>query len=153
MKQVYNTTKTGLVALAFSTALVLSAPTAVFAQTDTNNASKNTTAQDWNDMDSYWRDNFKTRPYYKEGSTYESYQPAYRYGSDLHDKNAGKKFDELDETSIRSEWEKNPNRGALSWDDAKEPARDAYDRRATGAKPVSGNTGPKAPATTGTTNY
>src|SRR5438132_203187 len=30
--------------------------------------------------DAFWRENYRTRPYIAEGTAYEEYQPAYRYG-------------------------------------------------------------------------
>src|SRR5687768_10411843 len=30
--------------------------------------------------DAYWRDEYRNRPYYDAGTTYDEYAPAYRYG-------------------------------------------------------------------------
>ena len=35
----------------------------------------------WEDEESYWRSNWRSRPYASSGtSDYDAYQPAYRYG-------------------------------------------------------------------------
>lgn len=76
--------------------------------------------------DTYWRDNFQSRPY-ASGQTYGTYQPAYKHGWESYGKNAGKKFDEV-EPEIKEAWETSKDSSRLSWDKAKNATRDAWHR-------------------------
>lgn len=89
---------------------------------------------DWNDDDTYWKENFRTRPY--AGSTthdYDYYRPAYRYGFD-----AANRFDGRDWTDIEPElstgWGTYEHRGTSTWAQVKDAVRDAWDR-VTGKRP------------------
>ena len=42
--------------------------------------------------EAYWQDNYSTRPYVAEGSTFDDYAPAYRYGWTSYDKYRGRPF-------------------------------------------------------------
>jgi hypothetical protein len=75
----------------------------------------------------YWRDNFKTRPYYIAGETYEIYEPAYRYGWETFPRYVGRKFDDV-EPELRTGWEKAKGTSSLAWDRAKNATRDAWHR-------------------------
>ena len=46
----------------------------------------------------YWSENFKSRPYYREGLSYGDYEPAYRYGWErgASAENRGRKFEEIE---------------------------------------------------------
>jgi hypothetical protein len=77
--------------------------------------------------EAYWRDNYKTRPYYTPGSTYEEYGPAYRYGWESRHRYAGRKFNEV-ETDLRSGWDKTKSKTSYEWEKAKHAVRDAWDR-------------------------
>lgn len=75
----------------------------------------------------YWRENFRRRPYYEAEKEYSDYEPAYRWGwerAGLSEyRNRG--FEEI-ELDLRQEWETDESRP--SWDEAREPARDAFER-------------------------
>ncbi len=77
--------------------------------------------------EAYWRDNYKTRPYYTQGSTYEEYGPAYRYGWESRQRYSGRKFNEV-ESDLRSGWDKTKSKTSYEWDKAKHAVRDAWDR-------------------------
>lgn len=77
--------------------------------------------------EAYWRDNYKTRPYYTEGTTYEEYGPAYRYGWESRQKYGERKWDDV-EGDLRSGWEKTKAKTEYGWDRAKYAVRDAWDR-------------------------
>lgn len=77
--------------------------------------------------DAYWRENYITRPYVADGSTYEKYQPAYRHGWESRARMGGKPWRES-EAQVRSDWEAELWSKDLSWSDANEAVRDAYDR-------------------------
>ena len=75
----------------------------------------------------YWSENYKTRPYVRDGQDFETYRSAYRYGVDSYSKYPNKSFADL-EPNIRNDWGSARGTSTLDWDNAKEPARDAYDR-------------------------
>ena len=80
------------------------------------------------DENRYWRENYKTRPYYRDGSTYEEYEPAYRYGweSAMRPEYQGRSFEDV-ESQLQTEWPQyssTPGR----WEKTREASRDAYDR-------------------------
>jgi phage tail tape-measure protein len=77
----------------------------------------------------YWSENYKTRPYYREGQSYTDYQPAYRYGweSGTRPEYRGRKFGEV-EGELEKGWEKVEGSTARTWAQARDAARDAWDR-------------------------
>jgi hypothetical protein len=77
--------------------------------------------------DAYWRDNYKTRPYYQSGQSYDEYAPAYQYGWESRGKYQGKKFDDV-ESDLGQDWDSNKGRSSFSWDKAKVATRDAWHR-------------------------
>jgi uncharacterized protein YcfJ len=77
--------------------------------------------------DAYWRDNYKTRPYVDQATTYDEYAPAYRYGWESRTKYQGRKFDEV-ETDLQRDWDRSRGKSNLSWDRARQATRDAWDR-------------------------
>jgi hypothetical protein len=77
--------------------------------------------------DTWLRDNFTTRPYVRQGETFESYVPAYRYGAEAESRYSGRSFDEL-ESEISGDWGKLKEHGNRSWQDARGAVRDAYER-------------------------
>jgi hypothetical protein len=77
--------------------------------------------------DAYWKENYKTRPYYTPGSTYEDYAPAYQYGYTARSKYANRRYDEV-ESDLRRDWESDARYKGHSWDRAKHAVRDAYHR-------------------------
>jgi hypothetical protein len=86
------------------------------------------------DEDAYWRESYKTRPYVPSGALYESYQPAYRHGWEARSKFSGKGFDDI-EGNLRGEWERRKYPDNLTWEQARDAARDAYERP-TDARPM-----------------
>lgn len=77
--------------------------------------------------DSYWRDNYASRPYAKADTAYDTYQPAYQYGWESRELHAGKKFDEV-ENDLGAGWDKAKGTSRLAWDEAKHATRDAWHR-------------------------
>ena len=77
--------------------------------------------------DAYWRENYTTRPYYKKGATYETYQPAYRTGYEGRTRYTGRSFEEA-EMDLRSDYERNRGASSLTWEHAKDATRDAWHR-------------------------
>src|SRR5262245_32154535 len=83
---------------------------------------------EWNDEDTYWRSNFKGRPYASSGNRdYTFYQPGYRYGFD-----SARRFRDRDWNDVEPElsrnWNSYEHRGQSTWEQMKEAVRDAWDR-------------------------
>jgi len=76
--------------------------------------------------DAYWRQNFQSRPYAGQASSYDQYRPAYPYGWESWRQHRGKRFDEV-ESDLRSGWEKNRSQSGLTWEKAKDAVRDAWE--------------------------
>ena len=77
--------------------------------------------------DEHWRNTYSTRPYVEAGSSYDTYQPAYRYGWESRARHSERSFDEM-EPELRRDWEQSDRAAGLSWDRAKEATRDAWHR-------------------------
>lgn len=77
--------------------------------------------------DSYWRENYSTRPYVTDNAKYDDYSPAYRVGWESASENRGRKFDEV-ETDLEKRWSTSRGNSRLDWSDARNAARDAWDR-------------------------
>lgn len=73
----------------------------------------------------YWRDHFSSRPYVKDGSTFEVYGPAYRFGIDSYARLGHHSFEQA-EPELEREWERAKGGSQLSWASAKDAARDAW---------------------------
>ena len=77
--------------------------------------------------DAYWRENFKTRPYADSGSSYEQYEPAYRYGVDSFSGYPGRSFEDV-EGDLSRDWDDKRGTSSLDWERAKHATRDAWNR-------------------------
>jgi hypothetical protein len=77
----------------------------------------------------YWRENYKTRPYFKEGVAYSEYAPAYRYGWEtaVRDDYLNRTFEEV-EPDLQRNWEADGTRYPRPWSEMREATRDAYNR-------------------------
>jgi len=77
--------------------------------------------------DNWLRENFSSRPYVKQGESFETYCPAYRYGAEAEAQHHGKGFADV-ESGLRSGWEKTKHAAGMTWDRARGAVKDAYDR-------------------------
>ncbi len=75
----------------------------------------------------YWEEQYPTRPYHSEEVGYEKIRPAYRAGIDAATKHTDKSFDEV-EGRLRRNWTKVRGDSSLSWTQARDASRDAFDR-------------------------
>ena len=83
---------------------------------------------DWTAEDTYWRDNYRTRPYVGNQHDYTHWQPAYRYGYESAQRYQNRKWDEV-EKDLSSGWDKYEHRhGTSTWEQVKGAVRDAWDR-------------------------
>lgn len=76
--------------------------------------------------DTYWRDNYASRPYVS-GASYDEFGPAYRYGVDSYSKYQGRSFDEVD-ADLSRDWGSIRGKSSLDWEHARPAARDAWQR-------------------------
>jgi uncharacterized protein YjbJ (UPF0337 family) len=77
----------------------------------------------------YWQQNYKSRPYFKAGRDFQDYILAYRYGwesasrMDYH----GRRFEDV-ENDLSRNWSRFRGSSRGEWNDAREAARDAFER-------------------------
>lgn len=75
----------------------------------------------------YWRNNFKTRPYAISSSSFDDYESAYGYGVSSYVKYPGRSFDDV-ESDLSRDWHSARGKSTLGWDSARLASRDAWDR-------------------------
>ncbi len=76
--------------------------------------------------DAYWRENYRTRPYYEPSVQYDQYGPAYRHGWEAKQRYPGKRFEDV-ESDLEHGW-RNQSNSKLTWQKAKNATRDAWNR-------------------------
>jgi hypothetical protein len=81
-----------------------------------------------NDEDRHWEQNYRGRPYVREGEAYDRYQPAYRHGSLARQRHEGRAFTDVEPT-LRDDWNRSRNATDLEWEHASPAVRDAYEFR------------------------
>jgi hypothetical protein len=74
--------------------------------------------------EAYWRETYRTRPYYDASVNYDEFKPAYQYGWESRARYRDKNFDEV-EPDLERDW-KTRSKSRLGWDKAKHAARDAW---------------------------
>lgn len=77
--------------------------------------------------DAYWRENYSSRPYIADGSTYDDYGPAYRHGVNAYSQNPDRSFDDV-EPELSRDWGSARGNSKLEWEHAKHASRDAWHR-------------------------
>jgi hypothetical protein len=77
--------------------------------------------------DQYWRANYHSEPYYKPGRTYDDYAHAYRAGYEGRARYGSKSFDEV-QRDLEIDYNKRRGATGVTWDEARHPARAAWDR-------------------------
>lgn len=77
--------------------------------------------------DTYWRNNYSSRPYVTGGAAYDDYAPAYRHGVEAHTRYPDRHFDEI-ESDLGRDWGTTRGKSSLEWDKAKLASRDAWTR-------------------------
>lgn len=81
----------------------------------------------WNTDESYWRDNYRSRPYADQNRSFDDYRPAYKYSYDSADRLGRRDWNEA-EPDLRSGWDKYEGRGESTWEQVKDSVKDAWDR-------------------------
>jgi hypothetical protein len=77
--------------------------------------------------DEYWREEHVNRAYNEEGKSYALYQSAYRTGYEGYGRYPGRTYDEA-EVDLQRDYELNRGSTDLTWEQAKESTRDAWNR-------------------------
>jgi hypothetical protein len=89
----------------------------------------------WNDEDTYWRSNYRSRPYGSSADRdYDFYQPGYRYGYEAANRYHGRSWSDV-EADLSRDWNSYQHRGNSTWEQIKDAVRDAWDR-VTGNQPA-----------------
>ena len=78
----------------------------------------------------YWRENYKTRPYADNVTAFDEFEPAYGYGVASYTKYAGRSFNDVD-ADLARDWTASRGKSTLGWDRARFAAHDAWDRVST----------------------
>ena len=90
----------------------------------------------WNDEDTYWRANYRARPYASSaGRDYDDYQPAYRYGYDAATRYRNRNWNDV-ESDLARDWDTYQYRGNSTWEHVKDAVRDAWDRMTSNRPPI-----------------
>ena len=76
--------------------------------------------------DAYWQRNFARQPYYRAGLSYEDYSPAFRVGYTGPLRRDGS-FESL-ESDLHHDWKQLKGRSRLTWNEAREATRAAWER-------------------------
>jgi hypothetical protein len=77
--------------------------------------------------ESFWRSQYRSRPYVTYGGKVEDYLPAYRYGIDASVQFPEKSFKDMEETLARN-WNRAKGKSSLKWAKAKLAAEDSWTR-------------------------
>lgn len=77
---------------------------------------------------SYWRSTYATRPYYRADQKFEDYEPAYRQGwESAASAEPGRSFEDV-ESDLERTWPSYRGSSRVDWSDAREAARDSWER-------------------------
>ena len=82
----------------------------------------------WDEDDTYWRSNYRSRPYASSASRdYDYYRPGYQYGYEAANRYSGRNWSDVQSDLSRS-WDSYEGRGNSTWEQMKDAVRDAWDR-------------------------
>ncbi|ADV28533.1 hypothetical protein Psesu_2705 [Pseudoxanthomonas suwonensis 11-1] len=77
----------------------------------------------------YWRVEYANRPYTDANFDYDSdYAPAYRYGLEVREQSGSRRWDDHLEAEVRGGWETSRGTSRLTWEQARDAVKDAFDR-------------------------
>jgi len=77
--------------------------------------------------ENYWRDNYQQESYYRSGTTFDDYAPAYRLGWDASSRYGDRSFEDI-ESVMEHDYTTLRGQSRLEWEDAKHATRAAWDR-------------------------
>ena len=75
-----------------------------------------------------FKNSYERSPNYKAGSSWDDYEPAYRYSHDrYHSDLRGKRFEDV-ENDLEHGWEKAKGKSRLAWADAKHAIKEGWNK-------------------------
>jgi hypothetical protein len=77
------------------------------------------------DYSRHFEDSFRNSPFFRSGSEWQDYEPAYRHGYESYDRHRGKRFDEV-ESELAQSWNTTHRGSKLGWQEAREAVRDGW---------------------------
>lgn len=80
----------------------------------------------------YWRNEFVNRPY-ASGRNFDDFAPVYYSTAEAYRSNSNSTFEDI-EPRLEQEWMRNPSNSRLSWTDARNASKDAWNRLAKATK-------------------
>lgn len=95
-----------------------------------SNVQANIPSQELEAQNRYWREHFRSEPYYAQGKDFSAYEPAYRLGIEARNEHPNKQFAEVEDT-LRSQYEagqQGQGQRELDWTQARQAVRAAWDR-------------------------
>jgi hypothetical protein len=91
----------------------------------------------WDEEDTYWRSNYRTRPYASVSEyEYDYFRPGYQYGYEAAGRYQGRSWNDV-ESELAGGWDRYENRGESTWEQMKDAVRDAWDRITGGSRAAS----------------
>jgi len=73
----------------------------------------------------HWGKTYKNRPYFKNGRSWTDYEPAYKYGMYSYD--ADREYEDVEE-ELERDWDRVRGDSRLTWAEANEASRDAWNK-------------------------
>ena len=80
----------------------------------------------WAAHEDYWRDHYRSQPFYRPEYDYGDYESAFRLGHDRPP--LSRVWDEAHEADLAAEWERTKGTSRLTWEEARLAARAAWER-------------------------
>jgi hypothetical protein len=80
---------------------------------------------DPSDYNRHFQDNFRSSGFFRSGSEWQDYEPAYQYGYDSFDRHRGRRFDEV-EAELAQAWNTTRRGSKLGWEEAREAVREGW---------------------------
>lgn len=93
----------------------------------TGTGAGTTGTTDWTIEETYWRNNWSSRPYAHADRGFGYYSPAYRYGVESANRYRGRNWNDV-ENDLRSGWDRFEHRAEGTWENVKDAVRDAWNR-------------------------
>lgn len=102
--------------------------TGAAANSNVSAGSNATFDTSWKAQNTYWQNQYPSSTYYSSSRNYSTYEPAYRYGVDLYNRNPNTAYDQLNQSELDKGWTSARGNSNLNWNDAQMATRDAYNR-------------------------
>ena len=77
------------------------------------------------EYNAHFEKNYTSAPYYKSGTEWKDYEPAYKYGYDTYGQYQGQRFEDV-ESNLERNWDSTRANSSLAWNEAKGAVRDGW---------------------------